>query len=252
MNKYSQINNKKDSYNKRQYNNNKRYNYKRNQYNNNYKPYYKRKKNSYDIYEEEISYENDTNLSTKAPSTNDGSSQSSNSNSNSRKQSFCENTNSNNYIFENNKDYNFLIIDNNNNNKLGQSKIDNIPKINLTEDELKTAYYRPKNYKGESKTNTNIENQNKNENENITILEITVKISENKSVDFKLRKYDDMFQVIKETCKENEIEEIYINFFVFTIIKALNSIYGIFNLKLKEDEIQFLYNLKEQLKDVDV
>ena len=229
---------KKDSYKKRQYNNknNYHYHYKRNnQYNNNYKPYYRRKKPSYDIYEEDISYEKEANLSTRAPSTNDGSSQSSNSNSNSRKQSFCENFNNNNYIFENN----------NNNNKLAQPKIDNIPKINLSENELKTAYFKPKNYKEESIINK--ENQNKNEN--ITILEITVKISENKSVDFKLRKYDDMFQVIKEACKENDIDENYINFFAFTIIKALNSIYGIFNLKLKEDEIKFLSDLKEKFKD---
>ena len=244
-NNYPTIYTKKDSYKNRQYNNRKKYYHKRNQYNNNYKAYYKSKKTVYDIYEDEFSYEKETNLSTKAPSTNDGSSQSSNSNSSSRKQSFCDNINNNNYNCENNKDSNFLFIEN---KKLEKPKIDNIPKIDLSENELKTAYFKPKNYKEKEESITNKENQNKNAN--ITILEITVKISENKSVDFKLRKYDDMFQVIKETCKENEIDEYYINFFAYTIIKALNSIYGIVNLKLKEDEIRFLYDLKEKFNDV--
>ena len=238
--KDSKISTKKETYNSRQYNNKKKYHYKKSLYHNNYKPYYKRKKSSYDIYEEEIFYEKKTNLPTKAPSTTDESSQSSNSNTNSRKQSFCDN-----YIFENNKDSNFLFIDNNN-NKLEKPKIDNFPKINLSENELKTAYFKPKSYKEEKIINK--ESQNKNEN--ITILEITVKISENKNVDFKLRKYDNMFQIIKEICKENEIDESYINFFAYTIIKALNSIYGIFNLKLKEDEILFLYDLKEKFNNV--
>ena len=244
-NNYPTIYTKKDSYKNRQYNNRKKYYHKRNQYNNNYKPYYKSKKTSYDIYEEEFSYEKETNLSIKAPSTNDGSSQSSNSNSSSRRQSFCDNINNNNYNCENNKDSNFIFIEN---NKFEKPKIDNIPKIDLSENELKTAYFKPKNYKEKEESITNKETQNKNEN--ITILEITVKISENKSVDFKLRKYDDMFQVIKETCKENEIDENYINFFAYTIIKALNSIYGIVNLKLKEDEIRFLYDLRAKCNDV--
>ena len=34
--------------------------------------------------------------------------------------------------------------------------------------------------------------------------------------------------------------------FIIYIIKALNSIFGIYNLKLKEDEIQFLKDIKNE------
>ena len=80
-------------------------------------------------------------------------------------------------------------------------------------------------------------------------MDISVKISKDKNINFKLRKYDDMFQIIHKTCQENEIDENYTNFFVYTIIKALNSVYGIYNLKLKEEEIKFLRDLKERIKD---
>ena len=239
MNKYYSKYSKKDNYNNRQYNHRNTYHYKRNDYNNNNVPYYKRKNNNYDLYEEEISYEKEATLSTKAPSTKDGSF-SQNSNQNSRRQSICEN----NDITENNKESSIFIKDNNN---LEQTKIGNIPKINLSENELKTAYFKPKNYEQNSvskKENNNIQND-----ENIAILEINVKISKDKIILFKLRKYDDMFKVIHEACQENEISEEYTNFFAYTIIKALNSIYGIYNLKLKEEEIKYLSFLKEKYED---
>ena len=65
-----------------------------------------------------------------------------------------------------------------------------------------------------------------------------------KNILFKLRKFDDMFEVCKKACKDNKINEAYTNFFVYNIIKALNSIYGIYNLCLKDEEIKFLQNLK--------
>ena len=230
--------NKQHNYKKNNY-------YKRNQYNN-YINYNKRKKITYDIYEEEIPYEKETTLSTNDPSTKDGSfSQSSNSNS--RKQSFNElNNEYYNDNSENNKD---LTLDDN-------TKKNNIPKINLSDDVLKTAFYKPKNYKEnkENKENTNIKNENKkpentDNNDNITILEINVKISKDKYVYFKLRKYDDMFEVVKETCKKNELSEEYINFFIRTIIKALNSIYGIYNLSLKNDEKKIITDLRKKYND---
>ena len=51
-----------------------------------------------------------------------------------------------------------------------------------------------------------------------------------KNIFFKLRKFDDMFEVSKKACIDNKINECYTNFFVYYIIKALNSIYGIYNL----------------------
>ena len=239
MNKYYSKYSKKDNYSNRQYNHRNTYHYKRNAYNNNYIPYYKRKKINYDLYEEDISYEKEATLSTKAPSTKDGSfSQSSNQNS--RRQSICDNNDN----IENNKDSSLFIKDNNN---LEKSKIENIPKINLSENELKTAYFKPKNY--EENSISKKENNIIQKDENIAILEINVKISKDKAILFKLRKYDDMFKVIQEACQENEISEEYTKFFAYIIIKALNSIYGIYNLKLKEEEIKYLSFLKEKYED---
>ena len=236
MNKYYSKYSKKDNYSNRQYNHRNTYHYKRNAYNNNCIPYYKRKKINYDLYEEDISYEKEATLSTKAPSTKDGSfSQSSNQNS--RRQSICDNNDN----IENNKDSSLFIKDNNN---LEKSKIKNIPKINLSENELKTAYFKPKNYEENSVSKKGSNNIQKDEN--IAILEINVKISSDKVILFKLRKYDDMFKVIHEACQENEISEEYTKFFAYIIIKALNSIYGIYNLKLKEEEIKYLSFLKEK------
>lgn len=63
---------------------------------------------------------------------------------------------------------------------------------------------------------------------------------------FELRKYDDMFSVIKEFCKKNNLNEKVQRFLPLIIIKALNSIYGIMNLKLTSEEIVYINELKEK------
>ena len=60
---------------------------------------------------------------------------------------------------------------------------------------MKSAYFVPKSYKGNKSI---IKNQTDNQSsqkkdENIVILEINIKISEDKTIFFQLRKYDDMF-----------------------------------------------------------
>lgn len=245
MNKYYKKNQKKENYGYKQYNQKGNYYHqkiKRNQYNNNYFPYTKRKKNlyEYDTYEEEFSNDDrDTTYSANAPSTKDNSfSQSSNSNS--RKHSYCEN---NNDSIENNKGLNFIIFD----NESSRIESNPLPKINLSENDLKTAYFKPKNYKETSIQKE--ENKKIDKDENFVILEINIKLSKDKSIFFKLKKYDDMFLVAKNACKENEISEEYVNFFVYSIMKALNSIYGIYNLKLNEDEISLINKLKVKCVD---
>ena len=236
MSKYNSRYMKKDkNYNKRQYNNKNNYYRKKNYYNNNeYYLYNQKNYNTYDLYEDDISVDRETTISTEAPSTKDDSF-SQNSNSNSRKQSICEYNSDNLIIFDN--------------KSIDKSKIDKIPKINLSENEIKSAYFKPKKYKDISLSKNKNNNKNDNSNENINILEINVKISKDKTIEFKLKKYDDMFQVAKEECKKNGLGEDYVNFFVYTIIKALNSIYGIYNLKLREEEIKTLIHLKEKCKN---
>ena len=244
----SKINNSNQKFTKKNFNKNKNYkykkgnNYKKAQYNNNtYEIYNKQKDNSYEkIYDEEYSYDKRATESTYSNSTIDNSFSYS-SKSISRKQSFSDNSDDT---------FSFVQIDNNNShndNSNPNLKIDNFTKINLSDNDLKNAYYRPKNYKGDSLSKNG--NITQKQDENITILDIGVKISENKVINFKLRKYDDMFQVVKKTCKENELNENYQNFFVYTIIKALNSIYGIYNLSINKEEISFLKVLKDKFNN---
>ena len=80
--------------------------------------------------------------------------------------------------------------------------------------------------------------------ENTCILEINVKISKDKTYNFILKRFDDLFETVQIFCQINELDtNLYIPIIV-NIIKALNSIYGIYNLKLNEKEIQKLLLLK--------
>ena len=218
----------------------KNYYYKNKQYNNYKKGYYHKKyqyDNSYgaqynNIYEEEISYDKKTMESYSDPKE---TSFSQSSKSTSRRQSISDYND--NISCESNKETPLIIIDDTTANNTNQ----NFTKINLSESELEKAFFKPKNYKSDSEKKA----ESKSMGENIVILDINVKISDNKSINFQLKKFDDMVQLVKDTCKKNELGEDYVNFFVYTIIKALNSIYGIYNLPLKKEEIEFLLNLKD-------
>ena len=87
--------------------------------------------------------------------------------------------------------------------------------------------------------------ENDKEKENTDILEINVKISEKDTLIFKIRRYDDMFKTVKIFCEINKLDIKLMRPFIIYIIKALNSIYGIYNMKLKNNEIEFLKNLKD-------
>ena len=224
---------KSANYDNRQYKPKENYHNRRKQYNKNY--YYpmnnRRKRKLYEIYEEDISYNKENTISANTPSTKDNSLSQSSNNSDSIKQTHTEQN------YETIDTFELLSVE------------DTTPKINLSENELKSAYYKPKKYSSNTSLNTSLEkyiNNITDKNENTVILEINIKISKDKIFNFKLRKYDDMFQVTKEACINNGISEDYINFFVLKIIKALNSIYGIYNLSLKEHEIKFLNDLKEK------
>ena len=88
--------------------------------------------------------------------------------------------------------------------------------------------------------------ENEREKENTDILEIHVKISKKETIVFKIRRYDDMFKTVKIFCEINKLDIKLIRPLIIYIIKALNSIYGIYNLKLKRDEIEFLKDIKKE------
>ena len=97
------------------------------------------------------------------------------------------------------------------------------------------------------KTQINNNNLLEKDKENTDILEINVKISEKEILTFKIRRYDDMFRTVKIFCEINKLDIKLIRPFIIYIIRALNSIYGIYNLHLKEDEIKFIKDIKKNL-----
>ena len=240
MNSYYPKYNKKDSYQTRYYKSNGNY-YQRknnrfkknnNNNNNNYCWYYKNYKriDNENIFEEEYNYEKETNENSFSKSTN----------SNSRRNSFGENSCE---INEMNKDNNDKDINN-------QQKSDIVQKLNLSENVFKTAYFVPKSFKENKNIKENKENENKNEklekkDENIAILSINIKISKDKIISFQLRKYDDIFEEIKNVCEENNIDEQINRYLPRVIMRALNTIYGIMNLKLSNDEIELLNDIQD-------
>ena len=96
-----------------------------------------------------------------------------------------------------------------------------------------------------SKTKSGSLIDNEREKENTDILAIHVKISEKETLVFKIRRFDDMFKTVKIFCEINKLDIKLIRPLIIYIIKALNSIYGIYNLKLKNDEIQYLKEIKK-------
>ena len=239
MNPYYQKYIKKDSYQTRYYKNKRNYYQRRNnrfQNNNNNNNYYYWNNNNYNkvdyenTFEEEYNYEQESNENSFSKSTN----------SNSRRNSFCEINYESNEITQNNNDKEI-------NN---QQKSDIIQKLNLSENILKSAYFVPKNYKDNNNITKNKETEVHNEeekkkDENIVILAINIKISKDKTIFFQLRKYDDMFEEIKKVCEENEIDGQINRFLPIVIMKALNSIYCLMNLKLSNEGIELLNNIKE-------
>ena len=79
--------------------------------------------------------------------------------------------------------------------------------------------------------------------ENTEILEINVYILGKKLI-FKLRRYDNLFHTVRLFCEINNLDNKYIKPLISYIIIALNSIYGIMNLKLNKEEIDYLKEIK--------
>jgi len=141
------------------------------------------------------------------------------------------------------------------------------PNSNIINNNINTSnifnQYLLKNYsnlnnllfsKNEEASNLNSQKNNTNDpkKENTCILEINLKFSNNKIHNFKLNRFDDLFETVQIFCQINRLNSnLYIPI-IINIMKALNSIYGIYNLELNEkelNELQFLkyfyYNSKE-------
>ena len=226
---------KKDYYQGNHYQNRRNYYYKPNGYKKNSFFNYNRKKKI--IYENTYDEQNTCDIETK------DNSFSQSTNSNSRKHSYCENLSENNDINQNPSFINSF------KDAFNTQKCDIVPKINLSKNELKSAYFVPKKYKENKdliKTESIIDNnEHQNNEENIDILEINLKISKDKNILFQLKKFDDMFSVVNDIIEKNEIRKELKMYLIKKVIRALNSIYGMMNLELKKEDIEFLKIIKD-------
>ena len=123
--------------------------------------------------------------------------------------------------------------------------------FNLPDKVIKEAFFVPKklrlkNKKEENAIIKNDCNINKAANENTTVLKIEVKVSKNKVLYLEFGRFDNVYELVNKFCKENDLDCISRFIVISNVLKAFSSIYSIYNLKLKEDEIQFIKELKEE------
>ena len=83
--------------------------------------------------------------------------------------------------------------------------------------------------------------------ENTEILKVNVKISENKTVTFKLRRFDDLFYTISLFCEINLIDENLIKPLIIKSLSTINTIYQVLNSKIEPQNISKL----ELIKNID-
>ena len=123
--------------------------------------------------------------------------------------------------------------------------------FNLPDKVIKEAFFVPKklkqkNKKEEKATVKNDCNINKAADENTTVLKAEVKVSENKVLYLEFGRLDNVYEVVNKFCKENNLDCVSRFIVISNVLKGFSSIYSIYNLKLKEDEIQFIKELKEE------
>ena len=124
--------------------------------------------------------------------------------------------------------------------------------LNISEKEMKEAFFVPKKLRQNNKKEENIAIKNDlninniNENQNTDVLKIEIKISKSKVLYLKFGKSDNVYEVVNKFCKENNLDYISRFIIISNVLKGLNSIYSIYNLNLREDEIQFIKELKEK------
>ena len=123
--------------------------------------------------------------------------------------------------------------------------------LNLSDKEIKEAFFIPKklrqkNKKENVKTKNSINMNNTNRNENTEVLKVEIKISKDKVLHLNFGRLDNVYTVVNKFCKENKLDDISRLVVISNVLKGFSSIYSIYNLNLKEDEIQFLKELKEK------
>ena len=80
--------------------------------------------------------------------------------------------------------------------------------------------------------------------ENTEILKVNVKLPNNRTAIFALRRYDDLFFTIKLFCEINSVDEKLIKPLIIKSLSTLNTIYQIYNCQLTSNEISVLKKVK--------
>ena len=86
--------------------------------------------------------------------------------------------------------------------------------LNISEKEMKEAFFVPKKLRQNNKKEENIaikndlNNNNINENQNTDVLKIEIKISKSKVLYLKFGKSDNVYEVVNKFCKENNLDYI--------------------------------------------
>ena len=91
-----------------------------------------------------------------------------------------------------------------------------------------------------------VTNNDDKDKENTDVLCVNLKISANETLVFKIRRYDDMFKTVKMFCEINNLDTSYIRPLIVYVIKTMNVIYGIINMKITDDEISYLQMIKTE------
>ena len=82
---------------------------------------------------------------------------------------------------------------------------------------------------------------------NTVILQVSVKLPNNQTVMFKLKRFDDLFLTIKLFCEINSIEEKLIKPIIIKSLCAINTIYQIYNCEISSENIEVLRNVKNNI-----
>ena len=83
--------------------------------------------------------------------------------------------------------------------------------------------------------------------ENTEILNVQVKISENNTAIFKLKRYDDIFMTIQYFCEINNLKEEMIKPLIIKSLCAINTIYQVMNSKMDQNNLELLKEVQNEL-----
>ena len=81
--------------------------------------------------------------------------------------------------------------------------------------------------------------------ENTEVLQVKVKISENETATFKIKRFDDLFLTVSLFCEINSIDEKLMKPIIIKSLCALNTIYQVYNSNITKENAQMLNEVQK-------